>query len=84
MLKKFPEPQLVQDFALISQFTQGEAQGAQRLLAESLNVPSGHVSPQTLFIRNFPEMQLVQVVSFTIQFTQGELQEAHLLFTVSL
>jgi hypothetical protein len=74
----------VQVVALMSQLTQGELQEAQILFTESLNVLSGHVSPQTLFIKNLPEMQLVQVVSLTTQFMQGELQVAHILFAVSL
>ena len=40
----------------MSQFTQGEAQGAQRLLKESLNVLSGQFFPQVFSLRKSPDL----------------------------
>ena len=84
LIKKSPEAQLVQDIALVSQFTQGEVQGAQILLKESLNVLSGHDVPQIFLLRKSPEEQLVQVVAFISQLTHGELQEEQLCLISSL
>ena len=56
----------------MSQFTQGEVQGAQILLKEFLNVLSGQVVLQVFRVKNFPEAQLMQFVALVSQLSQGD------------